>query len=68
MGTKGKSPRRHCEECGRALESKRVGETLCRLCEERLEEDLRDEERRRRKDRDRARKLEESFLLGGLRE
>jgi len=68
MGSKVKSPRRFCEECGRVLESKRAGETLCRLCEERLEEELGDADRKRRKDRDLARRMEESFFLGSSRE
>ena len=68
MGSKVKSPRRSCEECGRVLESKRAGDTLCRLCEELWEEELGDDDRERRKDRDLARKLEEGFFLGSPRE
>jgi uncharacterized Zn finger protein (UPF0148 family) len=64
MGSNVKSPRRFCEECGRVLESKRTGETLCRLCEERVAEELGDADRRRRKDRDLARRMEERFFLG----
>ena len=62
---KGKSPRRYCEECGRVIESKHPGVTLCRLCEERAAEALRNQGRKRRKERDRVRDLEEGFYLPG---
>lgn len=58
----GKLPRRLCEECGRIIESKRPGETLCRLCEERLIEEAHEQERRRRKERELARELEEGLF------
>ena len=63
---KGKSPtKRYCEECGRIIESKRPGVTLCRNCENKLVNDFRsDESRQRRKDRKSARDMEES-LFGG---
>ena len=61
---KGKSPtKRYCEECGRIIESKRPGVTLCRNCENKLVHDFRsDESRQRRKDRKSARDMEESLF------
>jgi hypothetical protein len=58
----GKSSRRVCEECGRIIESKRPGETLCRLCEERLIEEAHEHERGRRRAREHARELEEGLF------
>ena len=61
---KGKPPtKRYCEECGRIIESKRPGVTLCRSCETKLVSDDRsDESRQRRKDRKSARDMEESLF------
>ena len=65
---KEKSPKRYCEECGQIIESKRPGVTLCRQCEEEILSDFRSRDKKRRKDRTRAREFEEDILLYQARE
>lgn len=61
---KEKSPgKRFCEECGRLIESKRPGVTLCRNCEKKLLEEVHDEnDRQRRKDRKYAKDFEDQLF------
>ncbi|GEM_PF-3574202 len=61
---KEKSPgRRFCEECGRLIESKRPGVTLCHICEKKLLEEYQDEDdRQRRKGRRYAKDFEDQLF------
>jgi len=61
--SKEKSPsRRFCEECGRLIESKRPGVTLCRNCEKRLLEDFHEDiDRQRKRDRKHAQDVEDQM-------
>jgi hypothetical protein len=66
--SKEKSPKRFCEECGRIIDSRRLGVTLCRQCEEEILGELRSRDKKRQKDRSRAREFEEEALLQQARE
>ena len=61
---KEKSPgKRYCEECGRLIESKRPGVTLCLICETQLLQGVRTEQnRQRRKDRKQVQEIEDQLF------